>query len=271
MYKTLHGGEGGVEGMADWDARTYHTISNPHQQWAGPILDRLRLRGDEVALDAGCGSGRVTRLLLERLPRGRVYGVDRSPAMLAVAREELADAAGRVTLIEGDLTAVRLPEPMDAVFSSATFHWIHDHDALFRNLAVSLRPGGRLSVQCGGAGNIATVKGYADDLMARAPFIRHGTVSDPYNFAGPHETATRLQAAGFGDVQSWLEPAPVAFPDERAFHDYLKTVVLGPYLAALPESLHDAFIAAVVGADAAHGARRTVDYVRLNITAVRDG
>jgi trans-aconitate 2-methyltransferase len=210
-------------------------------------------------------------LLLERLPRGRVYGVDRSPAMLAVAREQLADLADRVTLIEGDLTTVRLPEPVDAVFSNATFHWIHDHDALFRNLAGLTRPGGRLSVQCGGAGNIAAVKGYADEVMARAPFTSHGAVTDPYHFAGPHEAAARLKAARFIDVTTWLEPAPVDFDDEPTFHDYLKTVVLGPYLAVLAESLHDAFIAAVVGADAAHGARRTVDYVRLNITAVRDG
>jgi trans-aconitate 2-methyltransferase len=260
-----------VTAAHDWDARTYHVISDPHQQWAGPIFDRLRLRGDEVALDAGCGSGRVTRLLLERLPRGRVYGVDRSPAMLAVAREEFADVADRVVLAEGDLTSVRLPEPLDAVFSNATFHWIHDHDALFRNLADLMRPGGRLSVQCGGAGNIATIKGYADDVIAREPFAVHGAVKDPYNFAGPEATAGRLKGAGFVDIETWLEPAPVAFPDERAFHDYLKTVVLGPYLAVLPESLHDPFIAAVVQADATDGARRTVDYVRLNIAAVREG
>ena len=255
--------------MPDWDARTYHAISNPHQEWAGPILDRLQLCGDEVALDAGCGSGRVTRLLLERLPRGHVYGVDRSPSMLAVAREQLADVADRAVLLEGDLTTVRLPEPVDAVFSNATFHWIHDHGALFRNLASLTRPGGRLSVQCGGAGNIAAIQGYADAVMAREPFAGFGPVCDTYHFAGPEGTRARLEAAGFRDVQTWLEPSPATFPDDPAFHDYLKTVVLGPYLAALPEGRHDPFVAAVVELDRRDTERRTVDYVRLNITAVR--
>ena len=256
----------------DWDARTYHTIADPHVDWGARVLDRLELRGDEVALDAGCGTGRVTRLLLERLPRGRVYGVDRSPAMLAVAREQLAkEAASRVTLVEADLTTVRLPEPLDAIFSNATFHWVPDHDALFANLAVLLRPGGRLAAQCGGAGNIDTVRRHADAVMARGDFARFGPVRDAYYFATPKETAARLTRAGFAQVETWLEPQPVAFPDRPTFAEYLKTVVLGPYLAALPETLHDPFIEAVVEEDARHGERRTVDYVRLNMTAVRAG
>src|SRR5262249_11605679 len=131
----------------DWDARTYNQINEPHMLWGARVIDRLGLRGDEVAIDAGCGSGRVTRLLLERLPQGRVYGVDVSPAMLAVAAEELAEGGERVTLIESELTTVRLPEPVDAVFSNATFHWIWDHDALFANLAALMKPGAHLSAQ----------------------------------------------------------------------------------------------------------------------------
>jgi len=106
--------------VQDWDARTYDRISNPHEEWAGPLLDRLTLRGDEVLLDAGCGSGRVTRLLLDRVPGGRVYAVDLSSAMLAVAAEGLAGFGERVRLLQADLTAVRLPEPVQAVFSSTS-------------------------------------------------------------------------------------------------------------------------------------------------------
>jgi trans-aconitate 2-methyltransferase len=189
--------------------------------------------------------------------------------MLAVAREQLAGDGDRVTLLQGDLTTVRLPEPIDAVFSNATFHWIPDHDALFRNLAEQMRTGARLSVQCGGAGNIRRMRDYADAVMRADPFAAHGPVADAYHFAAPEETRAHLEAAGFVEVETWLEPAPVAFEDATAFRDYLKTVVLGPYLAALTEDLHDLFITAVAEADARDGARRAVDYVRLNMTAVR--
>ena len=84
-----------------WNADAYHRVSVPHTQWADAILDRLQLRGDETVLDAGCGSGRVTQQLLDRLPRGRVIAVDSSASMLAHAREELDPA--RADVREADL------------------------------------------------------------------------------------------------------------------------------------------------------------------------
>ncbi len=254
----------------DWDAVTYHEVALPHERWARDILEHLPLRGDEAVLDAGCGSGRATRLLLERLPRGRVYGVDRSPAMLAVAREALAPYGDRVRLIEADLLTVTLPEPVDAAFSNATFHWIRDHAALFANLARLLRPGGLLVAQCGGAGNIAHVMACADRALGRPPFSVHAAArADAWTYAGPEETRARLEAAGFTDVTTWLEPQPVRFPDPRTFARFLKTVVLGPYLDVLPAALHDAFVAAVVEEEARAGGTCTVDYVRLNLVARR--
>lgn len=254
-----------TEAGRDWDAAAYNRVAQPHLEWGARVLARLPLRGDEVVMDAGCGAGGVTRLLLEQLPRGYVYGVDRSPAMLALAREQLGDATGRLSLIEADLTRVRLPQPLDAIFSNATFHWIADHDALFRNLAALLRSGGHLSAQCGGGANIATVRRLADAALLTPGFATVRVSSDAYHFASAGETRDRLLAAGFLDVETWLEPEPVMLPDETAFAGYLKAVVLGPYLAALPPALHDRFIAAVVAEDARAGGGRTVDYVRLNL------
>ncbi len=138
----------------DWDAATYHRISEPQVTWGRRVLDRLPLRGDETVLDAGCGTGRLTAELLERLPRGRVLALDNSPAMLAAAREYLAPRFGdRVSFVLADLQELAdrpLPEPVDAIFSTAAFHWVLDHPRLFRGLYRALRPGGRLVAQCGG-------------------------------------------------------------------------------------------------------------------------
>ena len=90
---------------ADWDARTYDRIADPMTRWGATVLDRLPLEGDERVLDAGCGSGRVTELLLERLPRGHVVALDGSAAMIDEARRRLAPAAveDRVSFVVADL------------------------------------------------------------------------------------------------------------------------------------------------------------------------
>ena len=236
-----------------WDADTYHRVSGPQQAWARAVLDRLELRGDETVLDAGCGSGAVTRLLLDRLPRGRVIAVDGSPEMVAKAREVLPEVEVR----QADLQELELEAPVDAVFSNAVFHWIPDHARLFRRLAAVLRPGGRLSAQCGGKGNIARV-------LAAARAAREDlAVPEVWHFAGPEETAARLREAGFAEARCWLEPWP-AVPEEPAA--YLATVCCGPFLERLLPDEHDAFVAAVL-----HrlGPTPELDYVRLNIVATR--
>jgi trans-aconitate 2-methyltransferase len=242
----------------DWDAATYDRVSAPQVEWAERVLDRLPLRGDETVLDAGCGSGRVTRMLLERLPEGRVVAVDSAPSMVEHAREALDPA--RSTVLLADLTELRLDEPVDAAFSNAVFHWIADHDALFARLGDALRPGGRLVAQCGGEGNIARFHEVARAVAAVPPYAEHlGDWRGPWNFAGPDETAERLEHAGFDEVETWLEPYPVTPPDP--IH-YLGTVCLGPHLAALPEELEPLYVQDVVARWDGE-----LDYVRLNITA----
>lgn len=135
--------------MTDWDGATYDRISDPQARWGLAVLDRLALDGDEVVLDAGCGSGRVTEALLDRLPQGRVVAVDASAPMLAEAGRRLARFGGRVEMVVADLAQpLPIAGRLDAVVSTATFHWVHDHRGLFANLAAVLRPGGRLVAQC---------------------------------------------------------------------------------------------------------------------------
>jgi trans-aconitate 2-methyltransferase len=125
-------------------------------------------------LDAGCGTGAVTATLLERLPRGRVVARDGSAPMLGAARERFA-GDGRVSFVQADLErslagqlGAPAPVPVDAVVSTSTFHWVRDHDALFRSLAGVLRPGGQLVVDCGGSGNIVDQRSVRVERSASA-------------------------------------------------------------------------------------------------------
>lgn len=243
----------------DWDAATYDRVSLPQVEWAGAVLDRLELRGHETVLDAGCGSGRVTSLLLDRLPNGRVIAVDAAPSMVEEAR---ANLGARADVFQAELTALELDEPVDAVFSNAVFHWVPDHDALFASLHGALRAGGRLVGQCGGAGNVERFHDTARQVGSEAPFHEHlGGWQGPWNFATPQDTAERLERAGFSEVRCSLQPWPVVPPDRTA---YLRTVCLGHHLERLPEELGAEFVDRVAAASDPE-----LDYVRLNIDALR--
>jgi trans-aconitate 2-methyltransferase len=246
----------------DWDGATYDCVAGPMTRWGTDVLARLRLRGDETILDAGCGSGRVTEQLLERLPDGRVIALDASPSMVAAARERLGRFGERVTYVVADLGR---PLPLegasvDAVLSTAALHWVRDHDALFGHLAAPLRPGGRLVAQCGGAGNIAAVQ----EALAGIGDGWRG----PWTFATPEETRARLEAAGFTEIDVWLHDELERFEPGGPFREYLRTVVLGAHLERLEsEAERDAFVEAVAAALPAP----EIGYVRLNILATRAG
>jgi trans-aconitate 2-methyltransferase len=246
--------------VREWDGASYDRISATMEALGLGVLERLELRGDETVLDAGCGSGRITQALIERLPRGRVVAIDESPSMIDAARERLGpDADLRV----GDLLELDLGEPVDAILSTATFHWIADHDRLFARLHRALALGGRLVAQCGGETNIDILRGKANEVLAHEPYAQHFLDwSPPWNYAGPELARERLLGAGFATAECWLEPAPREPEDPRAF---LSTIVLGPHVQQLPEALREPFMDDVL---AKLGEPVVVDYVRLNIDAV---
>jgi trans-aconitate 2-methyltransferase len=247
-------------GAREWDADTYDQVSDPQFEWGMEVLERLELRGDETVVDAGAGSGRVTEQLIERLPDGRVIAVDGSEAMVEKARERLGE---RADYLVSDLVELELPEPADLVFSTATFHWIQDHDRLFRQLRGALKPGGRLVAQCGGKGNVADHTRAIAAVAADPEYAQHLTQAKGlWNFASPEETGPRLAAAGFTDTRCWLQPKPVQ-PSRPL--EFISTVTLGPVLDQLPEEKRQPFAEAVLEAEESP---LVLDYVRLNIEAV---
>jgi trans-aconitate 2-methyltransferase len=218
-----------------WDAATYEKVNDPQQAWAREIIARAAIEPGEVVLDAGCGGGGVTTMLLEHTER--VIAVDADAAMVEQARATLPSS---VPVLHQDLLELALDEQVDVVFSCAVFHWITDHERLFEGIHAVLKPGGRLVAQCGGRGNIARVL----EVVGERP----GT----WLYAGPEETERRLRDAGFTTARAWLEPKPTRVPDMR---QYVETVIL----RGQP--------------DAAEGAQRVadelqeIDYVRLNMEA----
>lgn len=239
----------------EWNAAAYDRLPIPMTRWGETVLGWLDLTGDERVLDAGCGTGQVTEKLRTRLPRGEVVALDGSASMIERARDRLGN--DRVSYVVADLQRpLAIDEPVDAVLSTATFHWVLDHDALFRNLAAVTRPGAQLAAQCGGEGNIVSIEAALRDMGEDFAGRKH--------YAGPELTRERLETAGFIDIETWLHAEPSPIP-ENDLEDYLETICLGDHVEGMSDDDRSSFVHEV--------ARRLpepiIDYVRLNIRARR--
>lgn len=245
--------------LLEWDADVYDSLPLPHERWGAGVIERLRLAGDETVVDLGCGTGRDAEALLQHLPEGRVVAVDGSVQMLDRLRSRLGGRLDRVDVVQADLAAPLPPQVAgDAVMSVATFHWIDDHAALFRHVAAALPPGGHLEAEFGGQGNIAGFQ---------AAVVRAGGPEEPtaWRFADRASTAAALTAAGFRDVDVRVVQDPAVLERGDRLEAFIATVLL----PALLRDMSPEEGAALVRRTAAAMPEPVVDYVRMQVSAVR--
>lgn len=252
----------------EWNATLYHQISGPQVSWGKKVLSRVSLCGDERLLDAGCGTGRLTRDLLEALPCGQVVGLDVSQNMIEAARAYLEpDFAGRVEFVRCDLLDLTFDSDFDGIFSTASFHWVLDHDRLFRNLHRALRPGGWLIAQCGGHRNLDRLLERVQALIESPAYARHfaGYVF-PWEFSDAETAAQRLRRAGFLEVETSLEEAPTSFLSAPEYQQFVESVILRNHLLRIPDSAaREQLLADLTRQAAADDPPFTLDYWRLNL------
>jgi trans-aconitate 2-methyltransferase len=251
----------------EWNSSVYHRLSAPQVTWGKKVLSRLRLRGDEIVLDAGCGTGRLTAELLEALPRGRVVAIDLSRNMLGSAHEHLANYTSRVSLVACDLLHLPFENAFDGIVSTAAFHWVTDHDRLFANLHRALVPGGWLEAQCGGGPNIAGLRERAHVLAAAAPFSAYlAHFRDPWLFENAEDAAETLRRAGFSEIETSVEPALTVLEDAAHYNEYVRNIVLRRHLQEIPTEIErERFMAKLTEQAAQDDPPFSLDYSRLNL------
>lgn len=251
-----------LKSMSDWDAARYHRVSDPQRGWGLRVLDRLTPADGERILDVGCGTGRLT-VEITRRAQVRVVGIDRSTTMLREASRHVGD---RAAFVQADGIALPFQSAFEAVFSTATFHWIPDHPRLFSEIHRVLRPGGRLVAQAGGGPNLATLRQRSTAVQTRPEFAPHFKAwQEPWLYAGVDDTRARLSAAGFTDIDVSLEPAPTSFADAETYREFVGCVCLRRQLDLLPRDQHEAYLRPIVKLAGSDDPPYTLDYWRLNI------
>jgi ubiquinone/menaquinone biosynthesis C-methylase UbiE len=256
----------------EWNADIYHQVSSPQVSWGKKVLARIHLRGDEHVMDAGCGTGRLTRDLLEALPRGQVTAVDVSENMLRNARQHLTPEFGeRVHFVQADLQHLQFDRAFDGIFSTASFHWIKDHDQLFAGLFRALKPGGWLCAQCGGEKNLKRLLDRVDRRIHAEPYCAwFADFPFPWEYSNAETAARRLRCAGFADVETGLEEAPTQFPSAVEFERFVKNVILHRHLERIPTpQACKQLLAQLTHQAADDNPPFLLDYWRLNVKARR--
>jgi trans-aconitate 2-methyltransferase len=254
----------------EWNATEYHRISGPQASWGQKVLARVHLRGDEWLMDAGCGTGRLTAQLLQSLPRGRVVGVDLSQNMLGTAQDYLSrDFGGKFLLVAADLQDLPFERVFAGIFSTAAFHWVLDHDRLFRSLFRVLGSGGWLQAQCGGGPNLVRLRQRIDELAATPKYERYfGGFREPWTFNDVETAAAIMRGAGFIEVETSLESVPTILEGSLQYSDFLRSIILRQHLRRIPEDeSRTAFVTALTSQAATDDPPFSLDYWRLNLSA----
>jgi trans-aconitate 2-methyltransferase len=242
------------------------------RRWAQQVIDDLGLKGDEVVLDAGCGSGSVTLDLWHKLPNGKIYALDSSPDMINKLRSTLEERSiTNIIPMQADLTRFTLNEQVDVVFSNAVFHWIPDDNALFGALARATKPGGRLRAQCGGADNNKRLMTATRDVERREPYSQYLAARvDTRKYRSEAQAIEALQRNGWKNAKANVFPSPVEFDKIDDAVLYLKTIILQQQFSSLPGEMGEQFLREVIDeVIMRHGAPFVADYVRLDMWAER--
>ena len=258
--------------LHSWNAKTYDKVSsNVQLEWGQKLLDKRRWIGNEIVMDAGSGSGNLTKILADGVPHGHVYAVDADPNMVQQAKSNLSGYKN-VQIIQSSMDSVNLPTKVDVIFSNSAIHWILDQDGLFSHFWQLLKPnGGELLIECDGHGSLDNAAHIAFKKMQSDQFKGYfANWKQSWYFPKPDDTERLLQKIGFRDIQINLSDRTMVYPDLESFLLFVKTVIMKPFLSYLSdEGKKDQFLEEFVSEleRSTAGQAWSLDFVRLGIIA----
>jgi trans-aconitate 2-methyltransferase len=228
-----------------WNAEDYARNSSAQECWANELMSKLSLKGYESLLDIGCGDGRITDEIARRLPSGSVVGIDSSEAMIRLASKSFVRE--NLSFIAMGATDIHLNRMFDIAFSSATLHWIADHQAVLSGLRKHLNRDARILFQMGGRGNAAEMIRVVDQMTASGKWAGYFEGFDfPYHFYDIGDYEKWLPAAGYAAQRIELISKDMVHRNADELKGWLRTTWF-PYTDRLPGDQRELFLAELAG------------------------
>ena len=125
-----------------WDPTQYHKFQAERSAPFFDLLALVEVRPNLKVVDLGCGTGELTRHIVDTLPNSNVTGIDNSPQMLEKASQH---SISNLRFQQGDQS--QLTGEWDLIFSNAALQWSENHSELIPRLYERLAPGGQIAVQ----------------------------------------------------------------------------------------------------------------------------
>ncbi len=252
-----------------WDARTYDKVSsNVQLEWGRKLLEKRRWVGNEIVIDAGAGSGNLTKILADKVPNGKVYAVDADSNMVQEAKSNLSGCRN-VQVMQSSMNKVNLPTELDIIFSNAALHWVLDQEGVFLHFWKLLKPNGELLIDYGGQGNLERPLSVIFKIMQSEQFKESfANWKQSWYFPKPDETERLLQKVGFKEIQVDLSSQIISFSDRQSFATFVRTVIMKPFLGYLPDANRkEQFIDAFLNMFEGQGWPWSLEFMRLTISA----
>ena len=216
----------------EFDAKKYERASAHQQSWGERLIDELAIKGDERILDLGCGDGRLTARLAERVPQGHVLGIDASRNMIDQAQR--SHVRTNLEFRQMDINAIAFEGAFDIVYSNATLHWVKDHRRLLANIHKALRAGGMARFNFAGEGNCTNFIEVVRRTMAEEPFAAcFQDFEWPWFMPSVREYEELLAESRLSKAEVWLENADTVFANDTALTGWIDQPSLVPLVAHL--------------------------------------
>lgn len=222
----------------EFDPEKYQLASGHQKDWGNRLIDELRLRGDEIILDLGCGEGTLTARLAPLVPRGGVVGMDSSVQMIEAARRL---ETPNLKFLCRDIDDLDFHQGFDVVFSNAALHWVRDHDRLLQNVHEALRQGGVARFNFAGEGNCPNFFAVVRELMSAPRYSRYfSEFIWPWYMPSVEAYRQKVSGTGLFDFRVWGETVERSF-SETEMIGWIEQPSLVPLLEQIASDDKEAF------------------------------